>query len=45
MDQELIIIISVIIIFGVWQYFKDKKEKELDERLQRHFHKIFNKRN
>jgi predicted negative regulator of RcsB-dependent stress response len=40
-DKQLILIILVwVVVFG-YQYYKDEKKKQHDEKLQRHLSKYF----
>jgi len=44
MDKQLLLIILVGLVFAIWEYIKYKRQKELDERLQKHLWKYFNKK-
>lgn len=42
MDKQLLLILLVGLVFAIWEYIKYKRQKELDERLQKHLWKYFN---
>jgi hypothetical protein len=44
MDKQLLLIILVGLVFAIWEYIKHKRQKELDERLQKHLWKYFNEK-
>jgi predicted ABC-type exoprotein transport system permease subunit len=44
MDKQLLLILLVGLVFAIWEYIKYKRQKELDERLQKHLWKYFNEK-
>jgi hypothetical protein len=44
MDKQLLLIILVGLVFVIWEYIKHRRQKELDERLQKHLWKYFNEK-